>query len=225
MTTYILGDSITKGVYIAENGRYSVNKENYLQSILESLGHKVKNFSVFGATIEKGMDIFSRKKDLMEKGSYVFLEFGGNDCNFQWDQVVEDPKGTHSPNTPLEKYGQYYRRFLDALIEEGFKPVLLSLPPLNANAFYTYLCKFLSGEALLCYLGKVENIFFWQEDYDKTLRKLAEEKNIPLLDLRAAVLENSCYEPLICEDGMHLTVTAQEQLKEKLYSHIKSLFR
>lgn len=223
MTNYILGDSITKGVYINEEGRYVFNKDNYLNSILLSLGYAVKNFSAFGATIEKGKDILARRKDSMEKNAYVFLEFGGNDCNFQWDKVADAPHSPHVPNTSLEDYAKHYADLLDELIQDGFKPILLSLPPLDPKAFYNYLTKFLNGESLLTFLQKVENIFFWQEDYDKVLRKLAKEKSIPLIDLRAAILEKIPYESFICEDGMHLTLDGQAFLKEKLYLPIKEL--
>lgn len=223
MTVYILGDSISKAVYLNASGRYSVNKDNYLQSILESLGHQVKNFSSFGATIQKGLTIFSRQQDSMEQGSYVLLEFGGNDCNLPWEKVAENPQGQFLANTPLQDFAHYYETLLDQLREKGFRPILMSLPPLAPNAFYSYLSRFLNGEALLHFLGKVDNIYFWQEDYDKSLRKLAQKKNLPLLDLRKILLAYTPYESLICEDGMHLSLKAQELLREKLYTPLKKL--
>ena len=39
-----------------------------------------------------------------DKGSeLMLLEYGGNDCDFDWHKVCENPELAHEPNVPFEK--------------------------------------------------------------------------------------------------------------------------
>lgn len=47
------------------------------------------------------------------------LEFGGNDCDFDWKSVSDDPEASHICKTPLETFKQKYARMLETIKRFG----------------------------------------------------------------------------------------------------------
>ncbi len=213
---YTLGDSIIKGVYLNKEGRYRIKAQPMLEKALDSLSLESKNYGVFGATVDKGLEFIERKKDAFLVSSPVLVLFGGNDCNHSWGEIAESPEKDHGPKIGLEDFGKKYERILRELIDLELKPIALSLPPLNHQSFFSYLSEFFNGETILSWLGKTENIFHWQESYDKRLRDIAKKLRVPLLDLRRLILEEKNYKDYICRDGMHINPRGQDFLAEKL---------
>ena len=77
----IFGDSISKGIVLdAETHRYSSLKKEITEWISPSTA--LHNFSVMGSTIQKGLSIITHHTDQLASYQNVFLEFGGNDCDF-----------------------------------------------------------------------------------------------------------------------------------------------
>ena len=99
----IFGDSISKGIVLdAETHRYSSLKKEITEWISPSTA--LHNFSVMGSTIQKGLSIITRHTDQLASYQNVFLEFGGNDCDFDWSAVSERPQAHHEPHTPLKQF-------------------------------------------------------------------------------------------------------------------------
>ena len=97
----IFGDSISKGIVLdAETHRYSSLKKEITEWISPSTA--LHNFSVMGSTIQKGLSIITRHTDQLASYQNVFLEFGGNDCDFDWSAVSERPQAHHEPAYPTE---------------------------------------------------------------------------------------------------------------------------
>ena len=198
------GDSILKGVsYDEKRERYIYLPNSFANIFAEKTGYKIDNYAKFGCTISKGENILDKISEKLPDYKYTVLEFGGNDCDFQWAQVSEHPKGDHLANTPLEDFVAKYSQIIDKLKEAGTRPILMSLPPLDPERYFTWISKNLSGKNILKWLGDVGQIYRWHEMYNLAVVKIAALKNTPLIDIREAFLAQKNYKDLFCADGIH----------------------
>ena len=92
-TITAFGDSVLKGV-IYEDDHFKVADTSLQKICEESLGIVVENKARFGSTITRGASVFEKNLDTIRNssGEYVVLEFGGNDCDFNWKEVSADPE-------------------------------------------------------------------------------------------------------------------------------------
>lgn len=106
----VSGDSISKGVVYDENKKkYTILEDNYVELLRDKLNGIVHNTSRFGSTLIKGIqklknNIFNEKPDI------VLIEYGGNDCDFNWDEIAKNPDAIHLPRTD-------FRTFENTLLE------------------------------------------------------------------------------------------------------------
>ena len=201
----VFGDSIVKGViFDAIRGKYIYLKNSFL-NILGRYNSSVRvdNFAKFGCTITTGKKIIEKHADRLSCYKYTALEFGGNDCDFDWKSVSECPDDIHKPKTPLDEFESLYSRIIDNVSESGSRPVLFSLPPLNAERYFAWISKGLNAENILRWLGDVEHIYRWHEMYNNAVLKIAAAKNVLLIDIREAFLKTRDYLRYLCEDGIH----------------------
>lgn len=200
----VFGDSIIKGVvFDSIRGRYIFLKNSFANLFGLRTGIRVENYAKFGCTITAGKQIIEKHQAELPGFEYTVLEFGGNDCDYNWKAISERPDDIHIPNTPLDVFENLYSETIDNVTAAGSKPVLFSLPPLDARKYFSWLSRGLNAENILHWLGDVEHIYRWQEMYNLTVMKLAAIKNVPLIDIRRAFLENKNYFNLYCEDGIH----------------------
>ena len=211
MQITVYGDSILKGV-LFENGKYVV-EHGWEARLAERFSLTVNNRSRFGSTIGKAMARIRRDSE-SEPGEkeYALLEFGGNDCDFDWAAVAAAPEEAHSCKTPPERFLDCYREAIRLLRGSGRKPVLSTLPPINARLYLDFLCrKGLSRENILRWLGDVERIYRWQEGYSQLVTQIAREENVPLVDLRRPfLLDARAPSQLLCADGIHPSRLGQD---------------
>ena len=214
----VFGDSIAKGViYDALKSRYVLVKECCANLFEKATGFIVKNYAKFGSTITRGKEIYVKHADELAQYDRVVLEFGGNDCDFNWKEVSEEPDKTHLPNTDPHVFEQEYSELIDSVKENGGTPVLMSLPPLHAPRFFNWISKDLDRDAILHWLGgDMYYTYRWQESYNLAVCRLALEKNVPLVDIRQAFLEKINYEQYLCEDGMHPTKQGHQLISDVL---------
>ena len=200
----MLGDSILKGIQVdPSTGRYVTRNDIGIPGLERDFGLTVKNGSHFGATVVKGGQLLDR---LLERGTScdaVVMDFGGNDCDFRWEQVAADPEGDHRPNVPLPEFLQRYREMIARLRLHGIVPVLTTLPPLEPERFFNWWCGRLDQAAVRRCLGSLTNIYAHQENYSRAVEQLARETETPLVDIRGAFLAHGHVEGLLCEDGTH----------------------
>jgi len=129
----IFGDSISKGIVLdEETHRYSTLKKEISQWVTPAAA--LHNFSVMGSTIQKGLSIIKRHTEQLSGYQNVFLEFGGNDCDFDWQAVSERPQAHHEPHTPLKQFETLYTKAIQLIQEKKGNPILLTLPPLEPKA-------------------------------------------------------------------------------------------
>ena len=204
MTVTVYGDSILKGVLL-EDGKYTVERK-WQDALIERFGLRIVNRSRFGSTLPKAMARIEKDSETpCEEPEYALLEFGGNDCDYDWAAVAAEPEGEHSCKTPPSLFLACYRRAIRLLRESGRKPVLTTLPPINSELYLRFLCRDgLSRPRIVRWLGDVERIYRWQENYSQMAEQLAREEATPLIDLRRPFLQDTrAPSALLCADGIH----------------------
>lgn len=211
----VLGDSILKGIQVEPaTGRYVTRNEIGISGLERDFGLTVKNGSHFGATVIKGQRLLERLLQRETPCDVVVMDFGGNDCDFRWDQVAADPEGDHRPNVPLAEFLQRYREMIAQLRQRGIVPVLTTLPPLEPERFFNWWCRGLDQAAVRRWLGSLSNIYTHQENYSRAVEQLARETKTPLVDIRGAFLAHGRLPELLCEDGTHPNSAGQAVIGE-----------
>ncbi len=221
----VFGDSIMKGViFDAIKGRYIFLKNSFLNILgMTNTAVKVDNFAKFGCTITAGKKLIERHAGKLPGYSYTALEFGGNDCDFDWKAISERPEDIHIPKTPLDEFESLYSEIIDNVSEKGSRPVLFSLPPLNARRYFEWISKGLNADNILRWLGDVEHIYRWHEMYNIAVLKLSAVKNVMLIDIRKAFLETRNYLSLLCEDGIHPNEAGHALISDVIRKSVPSL--
>ncbi len=215
----VWGDSLAKGVIWNEaRKRHAYSKTTAVDIAAERLGIEVVNRSKFGVTALQGLELLEHDVDGGIACDTAVLEFGGNDCNFNWAEISEHPDKQHAPATPPEQYLSSMRNMARWLIQRGIRPVLLTLPPINAERYFRFLVgNRLNAKNILFWLGDVQQIYRYQEMYSLMLEKVARELSIRLIDLRSRCLGKRGFSnEMICQDGLHLTEAGQLFVGEEI---------
>lgn len=211
MKIQIYGDSIMKAVLVDENYKYHQISSKLLDQLHQDTGVTATNRAHFGYTAARGQAVL--QKDL-EKGldcQLALLEFGGNDCDHNWNEVAQAPEADHLPNTPLPSFLETLKEMALTLKSQGIQPMLMTLPPLDAEKYLGFIGRRgADTKAVLSWLGDVQMIYRWQEMYSGAVAQLAARLDLPLLDIRSRFLSRRDYTSLIARDGIHLTQTGYE---------------
>ena len=206
MKVQIYGDSLMKGVLVDENFKYKPVAGKLLQELTAITGVETVNRAHFGYTVDKGQAVL--RKDL-QKGldcDIAVIEFGGNDCDFNWSQVAAEPESVHQPHTPIGTFLDTVTQMAQSLRAAGIKPVLMSLPPLDAQRYLNFIGRLGNDTTrILHWLGSVNRIYRYQEMYSAQIAKLAGKLSLPLIDVRSRFLDRRDIDSLIARDGIHLT--------------------
>jgi len=201
----IFGDSILKGVvYREEVDRYVTLEHNGFDRLERLLGMTFQNSTMFGCTVTKGMQLLQKAigKGLACDG--VLLEYGGNDCDFLWDEVAAQPDGEHFPKTSLATFEQTLKDMIAVLESLNIVPVLMTLPPIDSVRYLAHICrKGLSRSNILHWLGDIHNIERYQELYSLRIATVALQTRTKLVDIRSEFLARRDCSSLICTDGIH----------------------
>lgn len=200
----LLGDSILKGIQVDLGSRRYRSQNDINTEALESeFQLAIHNDAHFGATVRKGSRLLDRMLDRGLSCDLLVMDFGGNDCDFRWREIAEDPAGDHVPNVPLDEFVELYRGMIRRVKERGIRPILTNLPPLDSQRFFDWWCADLDKDAVMRWLGDVGNIYAWQERYSRAVERLAREEQVPLVDVRGAFLDHGHLERILCADGTH----------------------
>ncbi len=209
----VYGDSILKGVtFDKEKCKYTINN---LFAGIENVN--VFNFSKFGCTVDKGKDIVDKNIENNKLSQTVIVELGGNDSDFCWSEVSENPKDEHFSKNTLENFYKKYTALISKIKAQGVKPIIMSILPVDAEKYLDWICKDgLSKENILYWLGDVYAIYRYQEQFSHTVERIAMEQNLPLLDMRGAFLKKRQMKELFAVDGIHPSIAGQEVIKTEL---------
>lgn len=210
MKLVALGDSVMKGVILNKEGvnnRYSLADKSILEHCADSLGAECLNLGKMGCTIEESERILAKRLDRMRDAKYVLLECGGNDSDYDWSAIAQNPEAEHFPKTSLDCYIAAYKRVIQKIKEIGAKPLVLSLPPMDAERYFAF---FSSGwtdelrENVLRWLGgTTSTILSGHELYNLATMQVAQKTGVQWIDVTTELLRDRNYRHMLCEDGIH----------------------
>ena len=219
----VFGDSILKGV-IYENNTYKVSKNRFSNICEEVLGVSIENKAKFGSTVGIGKNIISKNIDLIKetKSKYVVMEFGGNDCDYNWAEISENPDKEYNSKSTIAEFIEIYSYLIDELKKIEKEPVLLSLPPIDSVKYFNYISRKLNADNILKWMeGNKQFLTNWHERYNIEVFKLAINNNIPIVDITSKFLETKNYSRLLCDDGIHPNEDGHKVIAEAIKEHVE----
>jgi lysophospholipase L1-like esterase len=160
----------------------------------------------------------------IESADMALMEFGGNDCDFHWDEIADNPEAEHVPNTVMDSFLQNYTNLINLVQKAGTMPLVLNLPPIGAQRYFDRFSRDMDGQQkanIIKWLGgDVEYIHRWHKSYNDRLCALISSLNIPAADIRSGFYGSSDYNDYLCLDGIHPNEAGQELIYKKLKSLI-----
>lgn len=222
MKMICFGDSVTRGITFV-CGRFKIIRENYPTLLQRFLGEEdeVINKGVFN----DNSDLLVKRLDhdvLDEHPDLVFINIGGNDCNFTWDQVAEFPESEHESIVPLERYLSNVSLLIQRITATGAMPVILSLLPLDPVRYYQSLIKHYS-HSIGHWVSMCGGIEHWHGMYNRALKELCERTGTKLIDVRSEFKRKGAFSELINEDGLHPTAKGYKALAESVLACVPEL--
>lgn len=220
---WIFGDSILRGVVWSDSaGRYITSDKLGEKELAQSYHMEIVNRSRFGCTLPKGTLILKKQFEKADACDAALLEYGGNDCDFNWAEVAAAPNEKHLPNTPLDTFEALYKEAVRELKSKGALPVLCNLVPVCSERYLSWITRGgLSRENILHWLGDENAIYRFQERYSRKIEDIAKEENCPIVDLRGAFLDVRQMESLYCIDGIHPNEKGQSLICDTFRSAIQ----
>jgi acyl-CoA thioesterase-1 len=223
----LCGDSITKGVaYDEKKSKYVVLEDSYPQLLKNKLNGVIYNCAKFGNTILRAASKF--QNDVLKKDpDIVVIEFGGNDCDFNWEEIEKDPYADHQPKTDISTFQENLVNMVDKLKSNGIVPVLMSLPPLDPDRYFKWISKnsAAAAERILTWLGTVNKIYWWQERYNSAIVSIAQETETRWIDIRSAFLKTPDFRQFLCIDGIHPNSQGHKLIAGKIMEYVSTRYK
>lgn len=204
----VFGDSISKGI-VYENEKLSKISEDAVTLIAEEYGYDIENYSKYGQSLKKlcEKEVFKSFVDKNECSGqiYAVICIGGNDANFNWKEVGENPRYNHHALTPVKEFEELLDKSVKILLEKCERVILTTIPPVDSKRYFeNVICKMTDGEKVLEFFdGDVTNISRHQEAYNYAIIKCAIRNGCPIIDLRTGFLLDRTYLRNYCIDGVH----------------------
>ena len=203
-----LGDSITKGVVLNEQYRYSAAEQSFLDILSNELDLRVDNYGKFGCTVSHGNSVIERHAADIADSDYTFIEYGGNDCDFDWIKIAQDPHGEHKARTPLEEFTEELSSLVAKIKGLGSIPVLITLPPILSDTYFSFFSRSMSDEQknnIKEWLGgDIGIISRWHESYNRALFQVANQTRTQIIDITTPFdTFRGDLTSLYCADGIH----------------------
>ena len=223
-----LGDSLTKGVILNERNRYSVTSGNYMDIIGSRLDFQVENYGKFGCTINFGSRMIDRHAEKISASDYTFLEYGGNDCDFDWQKIAYDPAGEHLPKTSLDSFGESFQELVERVRHLGSRPVIISLPPIISDMYFSFFSRGMSEEQrnnIKIWLGGDTGIIArWHESYNRALFMVAAQTRTAIIDITTPFdTFRGDLNSLYCTDGIHPNENGHRLIAETIINKSSNL--
>ncbi len=212
----IFGDSVLKGVTYVDGGYHICKDKINIESA------DFCNFSKMGATTETALQIIDRKIDRCDENTIAVLEFGGNDCNYDWSKISDEPDKKYDCTVIPKKYTENFTNAVKKLKAKGATVIISSLMPISANKFMDFISNGLSYSNILKWLGDVDMLSRWQSYYNNLALSVAEENGCMLMPLREN-MEKYNYEELLCADGIHPTEEGHKVIHRFLENYLMSV--
>lgn len=200
----IYGDSIMKGTILDAGYRYHAIMNEYLVKLYNRFGIEAENRARFGITVQRGHSILLRDIDEGLDCELALVEFGGNDSDFKWNEISMEPDKEHLPLTSMADFKQNIAAMTEELRAQGVQPIMMTLPPIEPNRYLDFVSRNgNSRENILKWLGYVEKIYETHKSYSDAVAEIAQERMVPLVDVRSAFPSGDVLGEYMCIDGVH----------------------
>lgn len=200
----IYGDSIMKGTILDAGYRYYAIMNEYLVKLYNRFGIEAENRARFGITVQRGHSILLRDIDEGLDCELALVEFGGNDSDFKWNEISMEPDKEHLPLTSMADFKQNIAAMTEELRAQGVQPIMMTLPPIEPNRYLDFVSRNgNSRENILKWLGYVEKIYETHKSYSDAVAEIAQERMVPLVDVRSAFPSGDALGEYMCIDGVH----------------------
>lgn len=206
MKILVIGDSILKGAVTGtDSGHlFDIIENSSLNLAQKVLGFEMDNQSVFGNVISKGQRKLNKMLERGETADFCIVEFCGNDSDYDWALVSENPNEAHQMRTPFEDYLRMYDEMIKTLREHKITPVIMISPALCAERWFNHITNGHNKENILNFLGgDIEKPFKNQKLYDDALVEYAKKNNVQTVNMREPMLATGHFDNLMCQDGIH----------------------
>lgn len=207
----IFGDSLLQPILIDSGNKYAVSNAVNWHNIEQKLNIKIDNLSRMGATIKHGYQDLIK---YLETNGYIHaavIEYGGNDCDYNWKRVAFDNKTKHLPRTNINEFEDTLNMMINILKERNVKTILATLPPISSLKYYDWITKNgLNKENIMLHLNDIEVISRHQEYYSNIIEKTANKQKVDLVDIRQEFLLRRDYINLMCDDGVHPNIEGEQ---------------
>lgn len=207
MQISVIGDSLTKGVVLSD-GKYHELDRSFVNILAQESDMPIYNYSKFGSTLRYGHSVLARHQSEISGSEYTIIEFGGNDCDFIWDDIADNPDVRHLPRTPFEEYVSLYVDMIEKVRRLGSTPIMLSLAPIIGDRYFSYVTGKMNGERkanVYKWLGyDADTMYRWHEHYNEAAFQIARMTDTPIIDITSSL--DRCVggkEQYYCEDGIH----------------------
>lgn len=218
-----LGDSLTKGVVLTERNRYSVLDNNFMEIVGRELDICVDNYGKFGCTVAFGECVIDRHRDEIASSDYTFIEYGGNDCDFDWMKIADSPDDLHNPKTSLVSFKQQLTSLVEKIRSLGSRPVIVSLPPIISDLYFSFFSRTMSAEQknnVVKWLGgDIGVISRWHESYNRALFDVARTTRSDIVDITTPFdTFRGNLSSLYCSDGIHPNAEGHRLIACSIYN-------
>ena len=216
----VFGDSILKGAVTGTNSGhlFDIIAENSLAIAQKTLGFELNNQSVFGNIISKAQRKFAK---MMERGEHFdlgIIESGGNDCDYDWPPVSENPFPadiSHKPRTTLSDFIHIIDEMTSVMRGNKITPLLMTMPPLVPDWWFEHICAGNNRDNILRFLdGNPHKLYENHERYNIAIVDFARSADVQFVDMRKAMLDAPNYRNLMCKDGIHPNQKGYEYMAE-----------
>lgn len=224
----VFGDSILKGAVTGTGTGhlFDIIENDSLSLAQKVLGFEMNNLSVFGNILSKGQRKLNKMMERGEHFDLAIIESGGNDCDYDWAPVSENPKGRRIeaaeiddssaggnslgelvPHKPRIELGDFIRMLGEMVLllrQNKITPLLMTMPPLVPDWWFEHICNGNNKENILEFLdGNPHKLYENHELYNISIIEFAYENNVQFVDMRKAMLKSPNYRSLMCRDGIH----------------------
>lgn len=204
----VMGDSIAKGLFLEDNKIKRI-EHSAVSLVQETYGVRIQNISMFGQTLQKtvakGFFDGYIEENAHKRNKIMVIALGGNDSDYNWAEVGNDPDAAHEANTPPERFFRILNDTVQKLRANGIHTFLCALPPVHSERYFQNVIAARADKdaVLRFFTGDVTNISRHQECYNNLILRAAMLNGCPFIDYRTDFLLKNDMPAYICSDGIH----------------------
>ncbi|MDY6407686.1 MAG: SGNH/GDSL hydrolase family protein, partial [Pseudomonadota bacterium] len=201
----------------AQVNKYKILRENFVALSEQRFNVVWKNYARHGSTVIEGEKAFLSHLSQVQNSDYILFSFGGNECNYDWDKISQNPDLPHAPRLTLSQFHDRYVHLIQLAQKRGKTPILFSLPPLHAESFVRSISLGRNQNSIMKFMkNDVHLSYRWHNMYNLEIFKIARERDIPVIDISTCFLSQLDYSSYLCDDGVHPNEKGHQLIAEAL---------